>query len=91
MDKLEDLHIEDESTATEQRFQFYIGNCRRGLVTKGKDGQVKLHWQTAGPSRIEEARVWVRGLNELLKIAERLEKGNGEKKKRRRRKRRRSL
>lgn len=73
MDSIENINIQDESTDEEKRFQFYVGECQRGLVTQGKNGQVKFHWQTAGPSRLEEARVWIQGLLELSMIAEQLE------------------
>lgn len=73
MDKIENINIQDESTNEEKRFQFYVGECRRGLVTQSKNGQVKFHWQTAGPSQIEEARIWIQGLLELSMIAEQLE------------------
>ena len=51
MDRIENINIRDESTDTEKRFQFYVGDCRRGLVTMGPDRRVKFHWQTAGPPR----------------------------------------
>ena len=73
MDKIENLNIKDESTDNERRFQLYVGECRRGLVTMGKNQQVKVHWQTAGPSQLEEARIWSQGMLELLMIAEQLE------------------
>lgn len=73
MDKIENINIQDESTDTEKRFQFYVGGCRRGAVTQSKNGQVKFHWQTAGPSHIKEARIWIQGLLELSMIAEQLE------------------
>lgn len=86
MDKIENINIQDESTDEEKRFQFYVGECHRGLVTQGKDGRVKLHWQTAGPSQIGEARIWIQGLLELSMIAEKLEleAKHGKKKTRRR-------
>lgn len=86
MDQIQDINIQDESTSTEKRFQFYIGNHRRGLVTQGRDGWVKLHWQTSGPSQLGEARVWIQGLLELLMIAEQLnaETDHGKKKSQRR-------
>lgn len=88
MDNLEHLNIHDESIDEERRFQFRIGECPRGLVTQGSDGRVRLHWQTAGPSSLAEARIWVQGLLELLMIAEQLEAEarHGKKTRRRRRK-----
>jgi hypothetical protein len=73
MDKIENINIKDESTDDEKRFQFYVGTCPRGLVTKDKLGRVKFHWQTAGPSQLDEARIWIQGLLELSMIAEQLE------------------
>jgi hypothetical protein len=73
MDKIENINIRNESTDDEVRYQFYVGECRRGLVTLGKDGRVKFHWQTAGPSNLEESRIWIQGLLELSMIAEQLE------------------
>ena len=86
-DTVEKINIRDESTDIEKRFQFYIGDCRRGLVTMGPDKRVKFHWQTAGLSQLEEARVWIQGLLELSIIAEQLEAEakHGKKKTRRRR------
>lgn len=73
MDKIENINIQDESADGEKRFQFYVGECRRGLVTQGKDGRVKFHWQTAGPCNLDESRIWIQGLLELSMIAEQLE------------------
>lgn len=73
MDKIENINIRNESTDGEIRYQFYVGECHRGLVTLGKDGRVKFHWQTAGPSNLEESRIWIQGLLELSMIAEQLE------------------
>lgn len=73
MDQPEQLNIRDESTDEERRFQLYVGDCRRGLVTLRSDRRVRLHWQTAGPASLNESRIWIQGLLELLLIAEQLE------------------
>jgi len=71
-DQYEDIDIRDESSDEERKFQFYIKGRRRGAVTMRLDNRVQLHWQTAGPSDIAEARVWIQGLMELHMIAEQL-------------------
>lgn len=84
MDTIEQKRIVDESTADQRRFQFYIGNCRRGLVTQEPNGDVYVHWQTAGPSRLDEAAVWFEGLSELMETAQQLKAGSMVKRTRRR-------
>lgn len=75
MDTIEGIDIRDESSS-ETRYQLYINNERRGLVTVDDDSLVKIRWQAVGPFSLDESRVWVQGLLELLMIAEQLELRN---------------
>ena len=71
---IETVTIKDESRGSEKRFQLYIDGHRRGLVTRQRCGRVQLHWETAGPCDLEEARSWVQGMLELSMITEQLAK-----------------
>lgn len=72
------IEIIDESTHEEIRFQLYIDDGRRALVSK-KGGTVQFHWQVYGPQYWPEAKVLVQGLLELSVIADQLsgDKKNG--------------
>jgi hypothetical protein len=72
MDTRDGIHIHDESEGPEKRHQLYINGQRRGLVTKAKNGDVKLHWQIYGPMNLDEAKAQVEGLLELVCIADQL-------------------
>lgn len=63
------IRIEDESTHLENRYQLYIDNGPRALLTE-KNGLVQLVWQVQGPQYWPEARMLLQGLLELSIIAD---------------------
>ena len=65
------ISIEDESTEKEVRFQLYINDNHRGLVTK-RGGTVQFHFAVFGPQYWPEAKALMQGLLELSIIADRL-------------------
>lgn len=69
------IEVRDESTKSEQRFCLYVDGCERGMVTKGPNKRVQIHWKTAGPFQAQEGRVWIQGLLELSIISQELECG----------------
>lgn len=72
MDTKDGIEIRDESGDGEKRHQLYINGQRRGLVTKKKHSDVKLHWQVHGPMNLNEAKAQVEGMLELVVIADQL-------------------
>ena len=65
----ERIKIVDESDETGLKFQLYIDNCRRAVLTK-RGERVDLHWQVYGAQAWPEAKVLMTGLTELAVLAE---------------------
>lgn len=64
--------IRDESTEDQKRFQLYVNNEPRGLVTLGSDHRVRVYWQAVGPFSLGETKAWIEGLFNLTVIADKL-------------------
>ncbi len=67
MDKVEDMEI----VVGENNAKLLFGGRQRALLERRANGDIRLHWWPFGPFTLEESRVWVAGLVELLVIAER--------------------
>lgn len=68
---MDTIEIRDESTYEERRFQLYISEAPKALVTK-RGGLVQFHWQVYGPQYWPRAQVLMQGLLELSVIADKL-------------------
>ena len=74
MAKTKVIHIANESTDDEERYELYVNGGSRATLTK-RAGVVSLNWQVYGPQHWPDARYVVQGLLELTMIADQISGG----------------
>lgn len=65
------VHIENESTDDEERYELYVNGGSRATLTK-KNNVVSLNWQVYGPQHWPDAKYVLQGLLELSVIADQI-------------------